>query len=52
MTPVIVNQLPTTTQKINWPRHAEGYCLIQVGNQVYRVYPLEDGHQANFCYRV
>ena len=52
MQPIIVMQLPTLTQAIVWPRHAEGYCLIQVGNQVYRVYPLEDGHQANFCYRI
>ena len=52
MQPTIVNELPTMTQKINWPRHAEGYCLIQIGQQVYRVYPMQDGYQANFCYRV
>ena len=52
MQPIIVMQLPTTTQRIEWPRHVDGYCLIQVDQQVYRVFPMEDGYQANFCYRV
>lgn len=52
MQPIIVMHLPTTTQRIEWPRHSDGYCLIQIGQQVYQVYPMEDGYQANFCYRV
>ena len=52
MQPTIVNELPTMTQKINWPRHPDGYVLIQVDQQAYKVYPMEDGYQANFCYRV